>query len=216
LTVAIDSEVLTELEADIVLFEEMSAARVRFFDEVVAGLILESSVDARELRHESVYEIAEFFYLLGIFEVDDADKLRCFAQSHNRNILELVDNEADQKRLGVNPHRLREALFDSDEKLNRLVGGINENEIRLSQSDLSRFLVEYMSFETCRSTVKLLSEAGYLTLFKSPFGSNLIGSTGRLEKIFGRHIRSFREALAKKLGLGIRVKQNVSFPHLED
>ena len=86
-------------------------------------------------------------------------------------------------------------MFDSEEKLDRLEANCGNGAAQFSQSDLARFLVEYMSFESCRTTVKILSEAGYLSLSKSPFGANLIRSNGKLEDIFSSYIRSFRKGV---------------------
>lgn len=188
-----------ELDADIRLFEEMFSAKARFFDQMVENRGPESTAELRNLRQENVYEIAEFYYLLKIFKVDTPSKLRKFGITHNENIEELLLNKAERNKLGVQPQRLQEALFDTEEKLDRLKMNCNSGKIRMSQSDLGRFVVEYMSFETCRTTVKILSDAGYLENSKSPFGAILIASNGKLEEIFSRYIRSFRKAVMHNL-----------------
>ncbi len=160
----------------------------------------ESTVEIRELRQETVFVIAEFFWLLRVFEIDTPEKLRAFGETHNRNILELLNKKEDRIRLGVHAPRLREALFDSEDKLDRLEANCGNGAARFSQSDLARFLVEYMSFERCRSTVKILTDAGFLKAYKSPFGAILICSSGQLEDAFADHILSFRKALDEKLG----------------
>lgn len=190
----------SDLDADITLFEEISSARLRFFDEIVDGRSADSTADVRELRQETVFVIAEFFWLLRVFEIDSPDKLRTFGETHNRNVLELLENKQDQIRLGINAPRLREALFDNVEKLDRLEANCSNGRPQFSQSDLARFLVEYMSFERCRSTIKVLVNAGFLKASKSPFGSVLVCSSGQLEDAYANHIRSFRSALDEKLG----------------
>jgi len=184
-----------ELEADIRLFEEMFAAKARFFDQIVVNRVSEGSLEIRDLRQENVYEIAEFFYLLKVFGIDSPAKLRKFAESHTRNIEELLGDKAQMAKLGVLPQRLRGARFETVEKLDRLVANCGNGAIHLSQSDLARFLVEYMSFESCRTSVKILSRVGYFKLSKSPFGAILVTSTGMLEDIYGAYIRSFRQGI---------------------
>ncbi len=51
----------SDLDADITLFEEISSARMRFYDEIVDKRSPESTVKIRELRQETVFVIAEFF-----------------------------------------------------------------------------------------------------------------------------------------------------------
>ena len=201
MTGKVETSLQSELVADIKLFEEMFSAKARFFDEIVERRDQDSKVEIRELRQENIYEIAEFYYLLKIFEINTPDKLRHFGESHNANILDLLANRNEMEKLGVQSHRLQEAMFDTTEKLDRLAANCVGQLIWLSQSDLARFLVEYMSVESCRRSIKTLSNAGYLTLAKSPFGSILVRSNTKLEHIFGRYIRSFRKGIMKALSV---------------
>ena len=199
MAIDLETDADAELEADILLFEEMFSAKARFFDQMVESRSPDSTVEIRELRQENIYEIAEFYYLLKIFKINSPAKLRKFGKSHNENIEELLQNKPERDKLGVQPQRLEEAVFDTEEKLDRLMANCRNGKIRLSQSDLARFVVEYMSFESCRTTVKILSDAGYLERSKSPFGAILIGSNGKLEGIFSTYIRSFRKGVMQHL-----------------
>jgi hypothetical protein len=201
MTMARESDAQSEFDADIKLFEEMFSAKARFFDQIVEGRDANSEVEVRDLRQENIYEIAEFYYLLKMFKIDTPSKLRKFGESHNSNIVELLQNKHELDKLGVQPQRLREAMFDTVEKLDRLEANCGDKTIWMSQSDLARFLVEYMSFESCRRSIKILSDAGYLTLSKSPFGSILVSSNAKLETIFGRYIRSFRNGIMNVLSI---------------
>ena len=194
----LDEESSAELEADISLFEEMFSAKVRFFDEIVENREPGVVVSIADLRQETIYEIAEFYYFLKVFGIDSAENLRVFALSHNKNIEDLLENGEDRDKLGVQKTRLQDALFDTDEKLERLEVNCGAGPIKMSQSDLARFLVEHMSSETCRAGVKVLGDAGYLRLSKSPFGAILIRSSGALEEVFAGYIRSFRRVLSEK------------------
>jgi len=182
----------SELDQDIRLYECIAAARANFYDQIVERSNPEAKADPRELRGDTVYQIAEFFYFLHIFGIRTPQKLRALAEIHTDKISKLMKNPEEQKKLGVYAQRLGDALFDSEEKLERLIIHSADGLIRLSQSDLSRLLVEYMSPETCRQAVKVLGEAGYLRLTKSPFGAILVSSSGDLEEIFAEHVRNLR------------------------
>ncbi len=194
----LDEESSAGLEADIALFEEMFSAKVRFFDDMVENREPGSAVAVADLRQETIYEIAEFYYFLKVFGIDSPENLRVFALSHNKNLEDLLENGEDRDKLGVQKTRLQDALFDTDEKLERLEVNCGAGPIKMSQSDLARFLVEHMSSETCRAGVKVLGDAGYLRLSKSPFGAILIRSSGALEEVFAGYIRSFRRVLSEK------------------
>ena len=58
-----------DIDADIALFENVSLARARFFDDIVSNRNRGASVGARELRHDTVYQLAEFYYLLDVFDI---------------------------------------------------------------------------------------------------------------------------------------------------
>lgn len=193
----LDKESSVEIEADISMFEEMFAAKVSFYDEMVGNRDAESAVAIAGLRQETIYEIAQFYYFIKVFGIDSGENLRVFALSHNANIKDLLDNGSDQDRLGISKKRLNDALFDSDVMLDRLETACGEGPVKMSQSDLARFLVEHMSTETCRAGVKVLSDAGYLRLSKSPFGAVLIQTNGTMEQVFGSYIRTFRRNAAK-------------------
>lgn len=199
--ICIEKQPEAELEADIALFEEMFAAKSAFFDAVVEGCVAESDVRPSDLRQETVYAIAHFFYLLKVFGVDGPEGLRNFALAHNQNMAELRADEEERTRLGIQPQRLDGAFFNTDDNLERLKLNCGPKGVRLSQSDLARFLVEFMSAETCRNTVAVLNKAGYLKRSKSALGAVLISSTGVLEELFAGYIRSFRLALNKRPGV---------------
>ena len=117
----LDKESSVEIEADISMFEEMFAAKVSFYDEMVGNRDAESAVAIADLRQETIYEIAQFYYFIKVFGIDSGENLRVFALSHNANIKDLLDNGSDHDRLGISKKRLNDALFDSDVMLDRLM-----------------------------------------------------------------------------------------------
>ena len=138
--------------------------------------------------------MAEFFYLLRAFRLDDEAKIRRYAELHNQHLEELQADRAKLRRLGLSPTRIQKGMFSPD-SIPKLVENYRASEGALDQSDLSRLLIEVMSPETCRKTTVLLTEAGYLERRRSPYQSVLVRSTGALERVFSRSLRHVRSAL---------------------
>lgn len=191
------TEKRSDLDLDIRLYEQLSAAKSAFFDEIVAHCAAQDadSFNPSDLRSETIFQIAEFYYFLKIFDIQSPARLREFAKIHTDKVAELLNSKEEQAKLGVYPQRLSDALFDTEEKLDRLTIHCGEELLRLSQSDLARLLIEYMSPETCRQAVKVLGLAGYVRLSKSPFGAVLVASSGELEAIFAQYVRDLRMAI---------------------
>ncbi len=200
----VDKQPQAELDADLALFEEMFSAKAAFFDDLVENRRDGASLEVSELRQNTIYAIAHFFYLLKVFGIDGPDALRNFAFTHNQNMVELLEDKDERAKLGIQPQRIEGAIFNTDDNLDRLKMNCGTRGIRLSQSDLARFLVEYMSAETCRNAVAVLHDAGYLKRSRSAFGSVLISSNGALEEYFAGYVRSFRLALNKQPGMTAR------------
>ncbi len=57
----INREPQIEIEADFILFEEISSAKLRFFDAIVENRRRGSAVKVVALRQDSIFEIAKFF-----------------------------------------------------------------------------------------------------------------------------------------------------------
>lgn len=198
-----------ETMRDIRTCEALHEAKASFQDALVAGSVVQKSYFATQLRQEPVYQMAEFFFLLRAFRLDDEEKIRNYAELHNRHLEGLGANRAKMRRLGLSPTRLRKGMF-SPESILKLVENYRTGDGALDQSDLSRLLIEVMSPETCRKTAVILTEAGYLERRRSPYQSVLVHSTGVLEGIFARSLRHVRssfelkdEAVPKPAGPGV-------------
>ena len=198
-----------ETMRDIRTCEALHEAKVSFQDALVDGSVVQDSHFAAQLRQEPVYQMAEFFFLLRAFQLDDEKKIRHYANLHNRHLEGLGTARAKMRRLGLSPTRVRKGIF-SAESILKLVENYRTGDGALDQSDLSRLLIEVMSPETCRKTAVLLTEAGYLERRRSPYQSVLVRSTGVLERIFAqclRHVRSSfgleDEAAPKRADTGV-------------
>ena len=149
-----------------------------------------------QLRQEPAYQMAEFFFVLRAFRLDDGTKIRRYAELHNRHLEELQADREKMRRLGLSPTRVQKGMFSPD-SIPKLVENYRAGEGALDQSDLSRLLIEVMSPEICRKTTVLLTP-GYLERRRSPYQSVLVRSTGALERVFSCCMRHVRTALAEE------------------
>ena len=191
-----------ETMRDIRTCETLHEARASFQDALVEGSAIQDRHFAAQLRQEPVYQMAEFFFLLRAFRLDGEEKIRRYAEFHNRHLEALQADRTKMRRLGLSPTRVQKGKFSPD-SIPKLVENYRAGEGAIDQSDLSRLLIEVMSPETCRKTAVTLTEAGYLERRRSPYQSVLVRSTGALERIFARslrHVRSTLVALAEAQG----------------
>ena len=188
-----------ETMRDIRTCEALHEARASFQDALVEGSAIQDRHFSAQLRQEPVYQMAEFFFLLRAFRLDGDDKIRRYAELHNRHLEALQADRNKMRRLGLSPTRVQKGRFSPD-SIPKLVENYRTSDGAIDQSDLSRLLIEVMSPETCRKTAVTLTEAGYLERRRSPYQSVLVRSTGALERIFARSLRHVRSTLVTLAG----------------
>ena len=186
---------------DIRICEALHETKVAFQSALVEGSAIHDLHFVGQLRQEPSYQIAEFFYLLRAFGLDSEEKIRRYAELHNRHLEALQADRAKMRRMGLSPTRLRKGVF-SAENIPKLVENYRTGDGAIDQSDLARLLIEVMSPETCRKTSVVLTEAGYLERRRSPYRSVLVRSTGALERIFAQTLRRLRTTLSLE-GTGV-------------
>ena len=186
-----------ETMRDIRTCEALHEAKAAFQDALVEGSAVQDRHFVAQLRQEPPYQIAEFFFLLRAFRLDSEEKVRRYAELHNRHLHLLQTDRAKMRRLGLSPTRVRKGMF-SPESIPKLVENYRTGDGAIDQSDLSRLLIEVMSPETCRKTAVMLTEARYLERRRSPYQSVLVRSTGALERIFAQSLRHVRSSLASE------------------
>lgn len=177
--------------ADLIVLEELRAARQRF-----SILMCEKSADKSEdvqelIRAEAMFEFSEFFYLLKARAISEQSEIAMLAEMHNAHIVSLMKDHQKMKRLGLKPDRLLQAIFTAD-TLPRLLQNWRDKPGAMDQSNLARFLVTLMSAETTRKLIVAGVAAGFLDREKTPYGTLLVSSTGIMETIFGGAIRGLR------------------------
>ena len=185
----------SETMRDIRTCEALHEAKAAFQEALVDGSLNQDRVFVAQLRQESTYQIAEFFYLLRAFRLDTEEKIRRYAELHNRHLETLLKDRGKMRRLGLSPTRVRKGMF-SQESIPKLVENYRTADGAIDQSDLARLLIEVMSPETCRKTAVMLTEAGYLERRRSPYQSVLVRSTGGMERIFAQSLRHVRASLS--------------------
>jgi len=182
---------------DIRICEALHEAKTVFQDALAEGSAIQDRHFVGQLRQEPSYQMAEFFFLLRAFRLDSDEKIRRYAELHNQHLEKLQADRAKMRRLGLSPTRLLKGRFSQD-NIPKLVENYRSADAAIDQSDLSRLLIEVMSPETCRKTTVVLTEAGYLERWRSPYQSVLVRSTGALERIFARSLRHVRHTLANQ------------------
>ena len=185
----------SETMRDIRTCEALHEAKAAFQEALVEGSLNQDRVFVAQLRQESTYQIAEFFYLLRAFRLDSEDKIRRYAELHNRHLETLLKDRGKMRRLGLSPTRVRKGMFSRD-SIPKLVENYRTADGAVDQSDLARLLIEVMSPETCRKTAVMLTEAGYLERRRSPYQSVLVRSTGEMERVFAQSLRHVRSSLS--------------------
>lgn len=185
----------TEWTPELDLLESLRWAQKEFVDHLCASSCAQNDRVLAILRLEATYDFAEFYFLIQARGIETEQDIKALAELHNQYIVDLVKDELKLKRLGLSHERALEAMFTSD-TMPRLLENWRERPGSIDQSNLARLLMSVMSTETCRKIVVACGEAGFLDRKKTPYGTIIVSSNGKLESIFGNYIR----------GLYIRVK----------
>ncbi|HVK91239.1 MAG TPA: hypothetical protein VM468_07535 [Mycoplana sp.] len=183
-----------ELALDVSLLEQIRTARLNFSDRVCAASTLTEEKHLAQLRSEPTYLMAEFLYSMKAFGISTSEDIERFADLHNDYVVSLTRDAAKLRRLGLTQERALGSMFTADTKP-RLIQNWAERPGAIDQSNLARFLVAVMSSETCRKTLIDFEAAGFMQRSRSPYGTVLVWSTGRIEEIFGEMLRELRHRL---------------------
>ncbi|MEP9374707.1 hypothetical protein [Mesorhizobium sp. KR1-2] len=183
-----------ELALDVSVLEQVRAARIDFSDRVCAASFRDDEKHLAQLRSECTYLMAEFLYSMKVFGITTIEDVERFVDLHNDYIVTLTRDPAKLRRLGLTAERALAAMFTADTKP-RLIQNWSERAGAIDQSNLSRFLFSVMSSETCRKTVIDFEAAGFMCRKRSPYGTVVVWSTGKIEEIFGEMLRDLRRSL---------------------
>jgi hypothetical protein len=184
----------TEVDADLALLENLTAARKELLDRLGAESQSKDEQVLASLRMESTYLLAEFLYQLRARGLETEEQVKLLADLQNDYIVELMKDPAKMARLGLTRDRLLDAMFTAD-TMPRLIQHWRERPGAIDQSNLARFLVTLMSTETCRKVLVACETAGFIERQKSSFGTILVLSKGVLERLFGEYLRNLRRRM---------------------
>ena len=188
------AEAAERVSLDIPVLEAISAMPRRFRDELSARVDIADADTVQKLGSDPVQQIAEFLYLLQSYGPLDDTAMRAFIEGHNAKLAMI--GAGGQRRAGgseIGATQIAWARFDGTRLEKFLLNWQDRGAI--DQSDLGRLLIHYMSFEWCRRTVTFLAGVGLLTRARSPYGAQLIRSTGVLEHVYARQLRALSVTL---------------------
>ena len=179
---------------DIETVKAMRAARQAFSDGIVAAARSHERELLRRLKSDSVFQIAEFFFLLQCHGIVNVKQVKAFARLHNEYLRNAMNTPEKLERIDRTKSQLDGAFF-SDIGIEKLGENFQRTPPSFDQSDLCRFLVTQQSFENCRRSLKILREAGLLEAERIAYGSLILHSRGLLEQVYGNHIGTLRAML---------------------
>jgi len=146
-----------------------------------------TSEDLDILCTGGAFDVADFYYLVDRYGLNEKRNIRAFLLRHNADIDEYLSNKEKRTRLGISQQRLKESIF-SETQIERIVQSVADGKLRLAQADLGCLLYSIMSAEKTRRAVVVLAKAGLLTRIN--IGMVLVVSNGTLEQYYERHLRS--------------------------
>ena len=140
---------------------------------------------ALRLKHESISSICELFAILDVPKAERSKRIGEVLARHNDYIDFLLQNVGDRGD-DFPEDRLKGSKF-SNPQVSRLQRMDIKERIELDQSALASLLAPLMSFESTRTLIKLLEEAGLLT--RENVVHIMVGSPGHLEQYYLEYLR---------------------------
>ncbi|CUW39629.1 conserved protein of unknown function [Magnetospirillum sp. XM-1] len=186
--------------------DAMRTARSKFFDDLVTfarqhhanqpspgkgGKELPVAI----LRSDNAYQIAEFYFLIEEFRLNDPERIGAFIDHHNRDMVAMLDAPDILKQQGVARQRIEEAVFSPEQRA-KVLENAGAGRLRLDQSDIGRFLAPLISPETCRKTLVALADGGLLD--RRNIGQVIVASNGVIEGYFRSHLRQVVNAISTR------------------
>lgn len=185
----------SETEKDFAALEHMRRARMIFGTRICEASATVDEDVLEDLRLDSMYEFAEFYFTLDAMGFTAPDDISIIADMHDQRIEDLLKNERAMRQRKLRKDRLLDAILTSDVRP-RLEQCWREAPGSLDQANLGRFLLPQMSAETTRKLIVASTKAGFLTRTPTIYGSIVVASTGVMEKVFGGCLREMRLAIA--------------------
>ncbi|MEM9783377.1 MAG: hypothetical protein AAF899_12995 [Pseudomonadota bacterium] len=155
------------------------------FDEFLVG---------REAR-----EIARILFQLTAYRIGSVPAMEALIERHNDAILRDLADPEYVRSSGINPERMRQALFASDSEKEVLLNAVSRyGPGVLHKSAYGRLLVRHANVNRVNATLDVLRDAGFLTIRKGANNADIIKSDGRLEAAHRAYIARIVETVTEE------------------
>ena len=189
--------------SDVEVVIAMRSARLAFSDGILAAARTERRDFRQRLKSDSVFQIAEFFFLLKCHGIRTARQVAEFARLHNEHLARVIASPEKLERLDRTRSQVDGASF-SEVGIEKLVENFRRKPPSFDQSDLCRFLVTQQSFESCRKSLRVLRDVKLLDETRIAYGSKILHSPGTLEQVYRSHV----DALCSRLLPDARIQDH--------
>lgn len=185
---------MLRLNPDLETLEIIRRGRLNFSNAICEASLDKTDTVLSNLRLESMYEFAEFYFVIYASDLIEPGDIKILSEMHNDRIENLLLNKDEMKRRGLKKSRLLSAIITSDtgprmEEIWRVSPG------SIDQSNLCRFLMPQMSAETTRKLVIACTKAGFLNTKKIDQGIIIVSTNNIMEKLFSSSLEKIRTSI---------------------
>ena len=127
-------------------------------------------------------QIGRIHFQLKAFHVDTVEAMQSVSERHNAAINDDLSDAEYMRTSGINPERLRQALFSSESEKEVLLTTVARFGAGvLHKSAYGRLLVRHANVNRINATLDVLREAEFLEARKGANNADIFVSDGRLE-----------------------------------
>ena len=162
-------------------------SKTRWVENIIAGCSTNLEGNLTVLRGDAVFHIAEFLFLIRENDIRGDRQLKKMVEVHNHQIDALLDHPDKMIRFGKKRKSIENARFSEMGAL-KLCENFARRPPCFDQSDLSRFLINLMSPESCNRAVRTLVHVNLLERFETPYKSKVVHSPGTLETLYATYL----------------------------
>lgn len=146
-------------------------------------------------------EISRILFQLKATRVDSIERMQALIDRHNESIIEDLEDIEYIRQSGVNPERLRQAIFSSESEKEVLLNNVARfGPGVLHKSAYGRFLVRHANVNRVNTTLDVLRDAGLVEIKKGANNADIVLSDGRLENAHLAYLTRIRDAALKDHG----------------
>lgn len=141
-------------------------------------------------------QIGRILFQLKAFKIDNVTAMEGLIDRHNEAIEDDLSDPEYVRTSGINPERLRGALFSSDSEKDVLLNNVARFGAGvLHKSAYGRLLVRHANVNRVNSTLDVLRDAGFLSVRKGANNADILISDGRMEEAHGGFLRRVHGAV---------------------